>query len=97
MASVSHEQIEETIKAMLVSELEMDPCVCNASTPATPLLGRGVGLDSIDALALIAALEKLYDIEVEDSELTVALFKTIRSLAEFVAHKVAQPRAASPI
>lgn len=84
VAAISREQIELAIKEILVAELELDPLIYQASSATTPLLGRGIGLDSIDALTLISAIEKQFDIEVQDSDLTVALFKTISSLAEYV-------------
>lgn len=89
MESISREQIEAAIRGFLVSELELDLRDWDESG-ATPLLGRGIGLDSIDALTLISALEKQFDVEVDDSELTVGLFKTIRTLAEFILAKTTQ-------
>ncbi len=90
MAAISREQIEEAIKEILVAELELDPRIYKASSVTTPLLGRGIGLDSIDALTLIAAIEKQFDIEVDDSDLTAGLFKTIRTLAEYVLRKTSE-------
>ncbi len=93
MRSLSCEQIEEAIRGILVSELELDLRAWGASSATTPLLGRGIGLDSIDALTLITALEKQFGIEVDDAELTVGLFKTLRTLAEFILHKTSQRHA----
>jgi len=90
MAAIAREQIEEAIRNILVAELELDPGTVGAYGAETPLLGRGIGLDSIDALTLIAALEKRFDIEVDDEELTVQLFKSIRTLADFIATKIEQ-------
>jgi acyl carrier protein len=87
VASIPREQIEETIREILIAELELDPGRYGANISTTPLLGRGIGLDSIDALTLVAAIEKRFDIEVYDSDLTVGLFKTIRTLAEYVSHR----------
>ena len=94
MVSISPEQIEDAIREILAAELEVDLRSFGVEAGKTPLLGRGIGLDSIDALTLLTALEKRFDIEVEDSELTAALFKSVATLAEFVAHKAAQRSAA---
>jgi len=88
VASVSCEQVEDTIKEILVVELELDPGTYGANSSTTPLLGRGIGLDSIDALTLISAIEKRFDIEVDDSDLTASLFKTIRTLADYVVGRI---------
>ena len=90
MLVISSEQIEEAIRDILASELEVDLRSYGADTSSTPLLGRGIGLDSIDALTLITALEKRFDIEVSDEDLTVALFKSISILAEYVARKASE-------
>lgn len=90
MAAVSREHIEDAIRDILVSELELEPASLTSISATTGLLGRGIGLDSIDALTLISALEKQFDLEVEDAELTVGLFKTIRTLAEFILGKISQ-------
>jgi acyl carrier protein len=87
LASISPERIEDAIKDILVDELEVDLRTYGANNSNTPLLGRGVGLDSIDALTLVTALEQRFDIEVSDEDLTVALFKSIATLAEYVARK----------
>ena len=94
MASISPQLVEEAIREVLVDELEVDLSAWGSNTSATPLLGRGVGLDSIDALTLVTALEKRFDIEVADEDLTAALFKSMRTLADYVVRKVAERRPA---
>jgi acyl carrier protein len=92
VVSISPEQIEDAIREILATELEVDMGEYGVDASGMPLLGRGIGLDSIDALTLITALEKRFDIEVPDEDLTVALFKSIRVLAEYVAEKTSAPK-----
>lgn len=79
--------IEEKIKKILISKFEIKPALLTELNPDTPLLGRGIGLDSIEAMALVAAIEKEFDIEISDNELTVDLVKNIGSLSEHVLKK----------
>jgi acyl carrier protein len=51
----------------------------------TRLHGAGLGLDSVDALRLLAALEEEFDIMIEDDEITPDLFERIGSLVSLVA------------
>lgn len=81
-------EIEEKIKHILISELAVDPGKLMVSNSTTPLLGRGVGLDSMETLVLVAGLEKEFDIQVEDADLTAELFKNLGTLAEYVLHKM---------
>jgi len=48
------------------------------------LFGEGLGLDSIDALELIVLLEKNYGIKLKDPAQGKEIFKSIRTMAEFV-------------
>lgn len=48
------------------------------------LFGEGLGLDSIDALELIVLLEKNYGIKLKDPAQGKEIFKTVRTMAEFV-------------
>ena len=48
------------------------------------LFGDGLGLDSIDALELIVLLEKNYGIKLKDPAQGKEIFKSIRTMAEYV-------------
>ncbi len=80
-------EIEEKIKEILVSELEIKPSVLAACNSDTPLLGKGIGLDSVETLSLVAGIEKEFDIQIDDDDLTVDLFKNLGTLAEYVMEK----------
>ncbi len=83
-------EIESKIKEILISELEVNPAIITDSSSDTPLLGRGVGLDSMETLSLVAAVEREFDIEVADDDLTVELFKSIGTLADYIMKKTEQ-------
>jgi len=48
------------------------------------LFGEGLGLDSIDALELIVLLEKNYGIKLKDPQQGKEIFKTVRTMAEYI-------------
>jgi acyl carrier protein len=50
-----------------------------------PLFGVGLGLDSIDALELVAILEQDYGIIIQERQVADKAFASVRALAEFVA------------
>ena len=77
---------------MLISELEADPTVIAKADTQTPLLGRGIGLDSIEALRLALGLEKEYDIRIPDADLTVELFSSLGALVDYVHAKTLAPK-----
>ena len=85
-------QIEATIKHLLVSDLEANPAVIADADTRTPLLGRGIGLDSIEALRLALGLEKEYAIRIPDADLTVELFGSLGALVDYVHAKILEPK-----
>jgi len=57
-------------------------------TEDTPLIGSGIGLDSVAVLELLLGLEKEFGIEISADELIRAkAMQTVGSLARFVASK----------
>jgi acyl carrier protein len=78
------ERIEERIKDLLAARLQIPAEVLTASDGGTSLLGRGIGLDSMEALTLANALEAEFGIAIPDDDLTVELFATIGSVADYV-------------
>ena len=80
----SRSEVELKIKEILIAQLELDPDSLSALDGDTPLLGRGIGLDSVDALAVSAGIEEQFDIQIPDDDLTPELFESIGTLANYV-------------
>lgn len=78
------------IKRLLVDELDVEPEGLAAADAGTPLLGLGVGLDSIEALRLATALERQFAIEIPDESLTADLFASVGNLADYVIRQIAE-------
>jgi len=83
-------EIEKKIIQILISDLEIDPALLSAVSSDTPLLGRGIGLNSVETLTLVAGIEGAFHIQIDDADLTTELFKSLGTLAEFVFHKIAE-------
>lgn len=86
--------IEGEIRRILASDLGVDPLLLAGSGADTLLLGRGIGIDSMETLVLVSGLESAFEIEMADEDLTVELFRSIGSLATYVLTKLPQPTAA---
>jgi len=78
--------LEDEIRQVILSSVEVDGLTA-ADLPAdVPLFGEGVGLDSIDALEIGAALRRKYQVKFKaNSDENRAHFRTISSLAAFIA------------
>jgi serine O-acetyltransferase len=51
---------------------------------STRLLGKGIGLDSIEMLRLIGAIEEEFQLTIDESELMAMHFQTVESLVTFI-------------
>jgi acyl carrier protein len=80
------ESIQRKIKQLLVSELKVSPAAVADADLATPLLGRGIGLDSVETMALVVSLEEEFEISIPDDALTVDLFKSLGTLTDYIAN-----------
>jgi len=65
--------IEKKIIQILISDLEIDPAILSTVDSNTPLLGRGIGLNSVETLTLVAGIEEAFDIHIDDADLTAEL------------------------
>jgi acyl carrier protein len=75
----------------LVATLNLD-LAPEAVDPATPLIGAGMGIDSIDTLELVVLIEKDYGVKIDNRAAGVEAFASLDALAAFIR----QRRAASP-
>ena len=72
------------LKKLIVNTLKLEDIAPEDIEDDAPLFGDGLGLDSIDALELVVALEKIYNVFIPDSEVGKKVFRSVNSLAEFV-------------
>jgi acyl carrier protein len=53
------------------------------------LLGQGIGLDSIEVLRVVVALEEEFDLTIDDQSLRSEVFATIGALVRFIEERIA--------
>lgn len=76
----------EELKGKIISSLKLDDINPNDINADEPLVGDGLGLDSIDTLELIVMLERDYGVTIPDVKEGRKVFSSLRSLAEYVEH-----------
>lgn len=77
------------VKRCIIDAIGLD-LVPTAIPDEVALLDKGLGLDSVAILRLVAALEEEFDVEIEDNVLRPELFKSVATLAAYMASRVAQ-------
>lgn len=73
------------LKQIIVECLHLEGTRPEAIDDREPLFGDGLGLDSVDALELVVALEKEYGIKIRSDEIDPEAFADVTSLSRFVA------------
>ncbi len=78
-------ELRQELKALIVQTLRFEGLTADRLADDTPLFGEGLGLDSVDALELVVALEKAYGITIRSHEVDKSVFTSVDSLGKFVA------------
>ncbi|HIF70806.1 MAG TPA: acyl carrier protein [Candidatus Lambdaproteobacteria bacterium] len=77
--------LELEVKQLIIDSLSLEDIEPEDIDSEEPLFGDGLGLDSIDALELGIALQKTYNIKLEEgAEENKNHFSSIHSLVAFV-------------
>lgn len=77
------------IKRLLVDALRLEGMTPESIDDATPLFGEGLGLDSVDALELVVALEKEFQLRIQSHEVGREAFASVGALATYVDSRLA--------
>jgi acyl carrier protein len=81
--------LHANLKRLIVESLNLEGLTPDRIEDDMPLFGEGLGLDSIDALELVVALEKEYGISIQTDEVDKTVFTSVTSLGKFVALSLA--------
>jgi acyl carrier protein len=76
--------ISDRIKRLIVESLHLDGVRPETIEDEAPLFGEGLGLDSVDALELVVALEKEFGIKIKSQEIGREVFSSVSSLSQFI-------------
>jgi acyl carrier protein len=74
----------DKLKGEIISQLNLEDLKKEDIGDDAPLFGEGLGLDSIDALELIALLDKNYGIKVANPADGKKIFVSVRTMAQFI-------------
>ena len=79
------EELIETVKQMIIDALRIEGMAPADIDADAPLFGEGLGLDSIDALQLVVAMEKEFGVVVPDAATGSKVFALVRAMAVYIA------------
>ncbi len=85
------EQLCEFLKKMIIDTLRLEDVTVAEIENDAPLFREGLGLDSIDALELVVAIEKTFNVIIEDEDVGRKAFASVMALAKFIQEERRQP------
>ena len=89
-------ELENELKRLIVATLNLEDLSPDDIGSEEPLFGKGLELDSIDALEIGMAIAKTYGIKIKENDKNLKPhFATVRTLAAYVAEKRAAQEAAA--
>ena len=78
------EELIVKVKQMIIDSLRIEGMTPEEIDSDASLFGEGLGLDSIDALQLVVAMEKDFGTVVPDAATGSKVFASVRSMAAYI-------------
>ena len=72
------------LKKMIIDTLKLEDLTVEEIETDAPLFREGLGLDSIDALELVVAIEKIFNVIIEDEDVGKKAFASVNALGMFI-------------
>ena len=77
------ERLAGRVRQLLVDNLSVR-LPADAIDLDAPLFGAGVGLDSVDAIELLVAIETEFDVRLPDGEASVSVTRSVNRVVDFL-------------
>jgi acyl carrier protein len=84
------EKLCKYLKKMIIDTLRLEDITAEEIKDDAPLFKEGLGLDSIDALELVVAIENIFNVIIEDEDVGKRAFASVNALARFIQEEYKQ-------
>ena len=85
--SVNTDELKKQIKELMVTELMLQQGADEIANDAPIFRPEGLGLDSVDALQLVVALEKKFGLKLPDANAARNVLRDVNSIAAAIVSK----------
>jgi acyl carrier protein len=86
------EELCKYLKKMIIDTLKLEEITAEEIKDDAPLFKEGLGLDSIDALELVVAIENIFNVIIEDEDVGKKAFASVNTLARFIQEEYNQEK-----
>lgn len=77
------EQVLRRVQDILVQQLSVRR-PAETIDPDAPLFGNGIGLDSVDSIELVIAIETELEVQLPDGEALIAIQRSVNRIVDYV-------------
>lgn len=75
----------DSLKEVLIRYLNLEDITPDEIEDTDPLFGdEGLGLDSVDSIELVLAVEKEYGVKINDSKQYETIFASVKNLLQYI-------------
>ena len=78
------------LKQLIIDSLQLEGTTAEMIGDEEPLFADGLGLDSVDALELVVAIEKRFGIKIRGDDFDPQTFATTASMFRFIETQMAE-------
>jgi len=79
----------DDLKRLIIESLQLEGMTPDAIGDDDPLFGDGLGLDSVDALELVVAMEQRFGFKIDSDQIDAQDFRSVAALREFIEARIA--------
>jgi acyl carrier protein len=84
MSEINLAELKREIKVLIIETSKIPDIQPEDIVDDAPIFGEGLGLDSIDSLEIVLALQKKYGVGIDDQNLARNILQSIDTIADFV-------------
>ncbi|MFO8067829.1 MAG: phosphopantetheine-binding protein [Bacteroidales bacterium] len=92
MTAEEKKKLKREIKELIIEKLKITHVTADEVPDDAPLFGQDnpLGLDSIDAIEIILALQQTYNVRIADQNLARVILESVDTIADFLEKEMVQ-------
>jgi acyl carrier protein len=91
MSDTQLADLKREIKVLIIETTKIPDIQPEDIIDDAPLFGEGLGLDSIDSLEIVLALQQKYGVGIDDQNLARFILQSIDTIADFIQKEKLKP------